>query len=693
MRLQAVVLGFALLLGSCTTMNASTTAQTDPYLWLEETESPRALAWVEQENARSLGQLQADPRYAGLYADALAIANSHDRLATGAVRDGYVYNFWQDETHVRGIWRRASLASYAAGAPEWDTLLDLDALAQAENANWVYKGADCLEHSTRCMISLSDGGEDAVTSREFDIATRAFAPDGFVLPLAKSNLSWVDANTLLVGTAWADGALTASGYPTSLRLWRRGQALAEAREVLHIQPDEVGAYSGTSEDVDGARYLFATNAHTFFEYEYSIVVDGVARRITLPAKSNIVGVHKGYFIFTLDEAWRGLPQGAVAAYPVQDLTAENPRTQLLYAPGPRESVEQVALTRDAILIAGYENVRGRLLRLAYDGRAWVQSQVQLPPNGSVNVTGASSTESTAFAVFSNFLTPQTLYTLSNRATEARVVRSLHPQFDASRFVAEQFEAASSDGAQIPYFIIRPRDQQTNGQNPTLLYAYGGFLDSQTPYYAGNVGKLWLERGGTYVIANIRGGGEFGPAWHDAGLRTHRQLIYDDFVAVARDLIARGITSPRRLGIEGGSNGGLLMGVTLNQHPELINAAVVQVPLLDMLRYDQIGAGASWVDEYGSPHDPVERRFLEQTSPYQNLRARPDFPLPFFVTSTKDDRVTPVHARKFAARMHELGMPYLYYENTNGGHAAGINPSEDSRRRALEYTYLMERLMD
>ncbi len=687
----------AFVLGSCSTM-VTQRSDNDPYLWLEEVEGERALAWVREQNAQSLAQLETDPRYAALHADALAIANNQDRLPLGAVREGYLYNFWQDQTHVRGIWRRSPLGAYAANAPIWETLLDIDALAAAESANWVFKGVDCLEGTSRCMVSLSDGGKDATIWREFDIAARAFVPGGFVLPEAKSNLTWADADTLIVATDWGleDGAatLTESGYPFVAKRWRRGEPLENAAELLRGQPSDVGLFVGALIDADGSRTLTATEADTFFEStNWRLDTARAPQRINLPPKSTVQGVHKGLLVFTLEEAWAGLPQGALGAYPLEDIGAETPRIVTLYAPGPRDSIEQIAFTRDAVLVAGTHNVRGQILRLAYDGRSWIESQIGLPPNGAVEIASASPTEPIAFAVFEDFLNPTTLYALEERATGVRAVRSLPAQFDASRFVSEQFEATSRDGTQVPYFVVRARDSVADGRNPTLLYAYGGFQISMLPAYAANVGKLWLERGGTYVLANIRGGGEFGPAWHQAGLRTQRQLIFDDFAAVERDLIARNITSARRLGIEGGSNGGLLMGVALNQHPELIHAAIVQVPLLDMLRYDQLLAGASWVDEYGSPANPEERRFLEAISPYHNLRARADFPLPFVLTSTKDDRVHPGHARKYVARLRELGLPVLYYENIDGGHSAAANLNEAARRRALEYTYLMQQLMD
>jgi prolyl oligopeptidase len=646
---------------------------------------------VREQNERSLGVLEGDERFAQLHADALAIANSSDRLPLGSIREGYLYNFWQDETHVRGIWRRSPLADYARGQPRWETLLDIDALATAENANWVFKGADCLEGSTRCLISLSDGGRDASTWREYDIEARAFVDGGFVIPAAKSSVAWIDENTLLVGTDWGEGTMTESGYAFVIKRWSRNTALASAVEVLRGQASDVGVFAAALEDIDGSRVPIAVEADTFFETANWRLDGDPPSRINLPAKATIQGLFNGQLVFTLEEAWRGLPQGALVAYPLEDTNADAPRATVLFAPNERQSVEEVVITRDAVLIAGYENVRGRIVRFSLDNGAWSSTQLDLPQTGSISFAGASPTEQLAFAVYEDYTTPDTLYALENHAT--RAVRSLPAQFDASRFVAEQFEATSRDGTRVPYYVVHPRDIELNGENPTLLYAYGGFQVSYPPSYNPYVGKMWLERGGVYVLANIRGGGEFGPAWHQAGLRTNRQVIYDDFYAVEQDLVSRGITSPRRLAIMGGSNGGLLMGVMLNQHPEMINAAVVQVPLLDMLRYDQLLAGASWVDEYGSPNDPEERAFLEQITPYQNLRARDDFPAPFVLTSTKDDRVHPGHARKYVARMIELGMPVLYYENIDGGHSAAANLNEAARRRALEYTYLMQRLVD
>jgi len=673
------------------------TSAPDPYAWLEDVEGARALAWVQQQNSRSLPVLQNDPRYPRLLGAALEVAQNNERLPLGAIHNGYLYNFWQDGVHVRGIWRRASLASYATGRPEWETLLDVDALAQAENANWVFESADCDPSGARCMISLSDGGLDAATWREFDVASHSFVADGFVVPEAKSNIAWLDRDTLLIATNWGAGTLTPSGYPFILKAWRRGTPLATAREIERGEAHDVSVSPFTLDDVNGARVALAVRAQSFFERSFYLLGAGAPLELNLPRKSTIQALFHGRLIVTLQEAWtvggKTYPSGALIALPLAEAARSTPHIRVLFAPGPRQSIEQVAATHDAILVAGFDNVRGRLQRFTLHGASWIGRPIALPPSGVVDIASADPSASKAFITFEDFLTPPTLYALNGRAGSAEAVAALPAQFDASPYMVEQFEVASRDGVRVPYFVVHRRDMQLNGQNPTLLYAYGGFQLSQTPSYNAYIGRLWLDQGGVYVLANIRGGGEFGPAWHDAGLTTHRQVIYDDFYAVERDLVARRITDPRHLGISGRSNGGLLMGVMLNEHPEMVHAAIIGSPLLDMLRYDQLLAGASWVGEYGSPSNPDERAWLQQMSPYQNLRRRDDYPLVFIYTSTKDDRVHPGHARKYAAKLAELGLPFLYYENTEGGHQATANLQEVARRRVYEYTYLAQRLME
>lgn len=699
----------AALVSACATMSFRT--DTDPFSYMEEVEGAKALDWVRGQNARTLGHLEADARFAPMRDAALAILNNKDRLALGGIRDGYLYNFWQDETNVRGLWRRAPLTTYVAGKPVWEPLLDIDALSRSENANWVFKGADCgPARSTRCLISLSNGGKDAVSVREFDLQAKTFPAGGFALPEAKTSASRKDADTLYVATDWGAGTRTQSGYPFVVKAVRRGEPLSAAREVFRGAETDVGVFLGDYESEDGTRITTATRGVTFFAAETHLLSDAGAQKLTLPSKSTIRGLHKGQLLVTLEQAWTPpgaaaeLPNAALISTTLDKAASAAPEVRMLYAPGPREAIEDVSVTRDAVLVAATQNVRGRLLRIGFDGREWLLNPVTMPTNGSIALAGASSDETTAFALFRDYLKPDTLYAVDSRTSSARPVQSMPDLFNAAGLVTEQFEATSKDGTKVPYFVVHRRDAPRDGSQPTLLYGYGGFQISMSPAYAPVTGKLWLERGGVYVVANIRGGGEFGPAWHDAGLKLKRQVVYDDFIAVAADLIARKITSPRRLGIMGGSNGGLLMGVMLTQRPDLFRAAVVQVPLLDMLRYANANmlAGASWVDEYGDPRldangeptHPEERAWLEKLSPYKNMSPQAAAgAMPFFVTSTKDDRVHPVHARKMAARLEAAGAPFYYYENIDGGHAASANLQEVARRRALEFTYLSERLMD
>jgi prolyl oligopeptidase len=673
----------------------------DPFLWLEDVEGDRALAWVREQNARTLALLEADPRYQGLHDAALQIVTARDRVPYPRFLGGALANFWQDETHVRGLWRRTTLASYRTAEPDWHTILDLDALAAAEGKNWVFQGGIALPPDERlALIGLSDGGKDASEWREFDAAAGAFIDDGFFLPEGKQSASWLDQDTLLVGRDWGPGTMTASGYPFVLKRLRRGTPLDGAEEIFRGTEEDVNVRPAVLRDPDGrVRGVIVFRALTFFETETYLLGDRGPVRLPIPLKSQFRDFVSGQLVFTLEEAWRWRgtthPPGALISLDLAaclaDAATAEPR--LIHAPGPRETIESVTATRSRLLVTIYRNVQGSAVSYRFDGGAWLPTPLELPENASITIVSANDRDERAFVDAAGFLTPNTLYLADLAAESAEPVKSSPVRFNAAPFVVEQFEAASSDGTPVPYFVIRPRAIAFDGNTPTLLYGYGGFQVSMTPAYVPIAGKLWLEHGGVYVIANIRGGGEFGPEWHQAALKGNRQRAYDDFIAVAEDLIRRKITAPRRLGIMGGSNGGLLMGVMLTQRPELFRAVVIQVPLLDMLRYHKLLAGASWMAEYGDPDDPDEAVFLRRISPYQNLRAGPQYPEPFFLTSTKDDRVHPGHARKMAAKMAAMGMPFLYYENIDGGHAAAANLQERARRHGLEFTYLMRKLMD
>lgn len=678
--------------------------QDDPYLWLEEVEGERAMDWVRGQNAHSLGVLQADPRYETLHQQALEIVQSRDRIpAPGFRHDGTISNFWQDATHVRGVWRTTTLDSYRTAEPQWETLLDVDALAAAEGANWVYKGATCLPpEQTRCLISLSNGGKDAVTIREYDLTTRTFVEGGFVLPESKGGATWIDRDTLLISRDFGEGSLTDSGYPRIVKILKRGQTLDQARTVFEGQTTDVSASGFVLRDADGAvQATMIRRGINFYEGElHRLNDDGTTRRLDMPSKSSINALVQGRMVFTTDQDWTApsgqrFETGDVIAYDLRAWLADpSIQAQLVIRPGAREAIEDISATRNRLVVALYENVRGALYAYApAEGGAWTRTRLDLPANSAVGVGSTSDRDDRLFVTVSNHLTPQTLYLADADALTAEPVKALPAKFDAAGMTVDQFEARSADGTMIPYFVVHRGDMAMDGSNPTLLYGYGGYQNSLLPGYSATVGKLWLERGGVYVVANTRGGGEFGPRWHQAALQQNRQRAHEDFQAVALDLIARNITSQPHLGIMGGSQGGLFMGAMLTQRPDLINAAVIQVPLFDMMRFHRLLAGASWIAEYGNPDIPEQRAWIAEYSPYQRLAAGQPYPEVFIHTSTKDDRVHPGHARKAAARLEELGYPVLFYENIDGGHGAAANLQETARRLALEYTYLSRRLMD
>ena len=682
----------------------ATSDATDPYLWLEEVEGERAMAWVNAQNTRSLGTLQGDPRYEGLHQQALEIVQSRDRIpGPGFNHDGTINNFWQDADHVRGIWRTTTLDSYRAEAPVWETILDIDALSAAEGHNWVWKGSTCLPpEETRCLISLSDGGKDAVTIREFDRATKSFVTDGFILPESKGDATWVDADTLLIARDFGEGSMTSSGYPMIVKRLKRGQTLDQAETLFTGQPGDVSVSSSTLRDADGVvQAVLINRGVSFYESEtWRLNADGTTTQLALPAKSQIEALVQGQLVVTTKQDWTApsgqeFRTGDVIAWTL-DAWLADPATpaRLVIRPGPREAVEDINATRNRLVVALFENVRGGAY--VYEPNAdgdWARTRLDLPQNVTVGVGSASEQDDQVFISVAGYLNPSSLWLADAATGTVEQVKSLPAKFDASGMTVDQYEARSADGTMIPYFVVHRDAMATDGSNPTLLYGYGGFEVSMLPGYSATVGKLWLERGGVYVVANTRGGGEFGPNWHEAALQENRQRAHEDFQAVALDLIARDITSQPKLGIMGGSQGGLFMGAMLTQRPDLINAAVIQVPLFDMLRFNKLLAGASWQGEYGNPDIPAERAWIQTYSPYQNLRAGQPYPEVFIHTSTKDDRVHPGHARKAAARLEELGYPVLFYENIDGGHAAGANLRETARRIALEYTYLTRRLMD
>ncbi len=669
----------------------------DPYLWLEDVEGEDALTWVEAQNEQSVGYLESLATFDGLYDRNLEILNSDDRIASPGLRGNHVFNFWRDANNQRGLWRRTTLDDYISGNPDWEIILDLDALAEAEGEDWVWKGASCLRPDYRlCALYLSRGGADAVVIREFDVEDRAFVEDGFFVPEAKSRVSWIDSDTLYLGSDFGDGTLTDSGYPRTARIWKRGEPFSDAIEIFAGEQSDVSASVFRSWDGD-VHYDLAVRSPTFYtSASYLVTDEGELEHIEIPEDAEFRGVFNGQMLVGLKSDWtvggETYLQGSLIAADFESFMQGERNFDVLYVPTPTSALPGggVATTRDYLILNILEDVVSRMFRYELRDGNWVSEEIGTEAFGSIRLVAASDTSNAMFFSYENYLRPDTLYFSADGGASAEALQSLPQFFDADGMSIEQRFATSSDGTSIPYFVVLPAGFQANGSTPTLLYGYGGFEISLTPGYSATVGHSWLARGGAYAVANIRGGGEYGPRWHQAALKEKRQVAYDDFIAVAEDLIESGVTSPRHLGIRGGSNGGLLTGVMLTQRPDLWNAVVVQVPLLDMKRYNRLLAGASWMAEYGDP-DTGDWAYISEYSPYHNIRSDVDYPTAFFTTSTRDDRVHPGHARKMVARMAEMGHELLYFENTVGGHAGASDNTQVARNEAMVYSYLWDQL--
>jgi prolyl oligopeptidase len=670
-------------------------AEEDPYLWLEEVEGPKAIAWAEAESAKAANVLEKDARYAPMLAEARAIFTAKDRIPMPGFRAGGIDNLWQDAEHPHGLWRHATEASYRSADPVWTTLIDVDALAKVEGRNWFFKGAICLKPAeTTCLVRLSNGGGDAVELREFDTVSKTFVAGGFRFAEGKQNIQWLDRDTLIVGREWTPGEVTKSGYAYVLKTVGRD---GKAAEVFRGQTPDVSSSAnvlyGAGGRVDG---IVVNRAVTFFESEFFLLGDKGPVRIPLPLKAQDQAYVDGQVVFSLQEAWGGFAQGSLIAYSLADLKADAAKAKpvLIFQAGDRQSIQQVASTDGKLIVTLLDDVKGAVDVYDFKDGAWTKPvRLALPKDANIGLVDTAGSDDELFVTVQGFLDPTGLWLADAASGKVHQVKALPARFNSATHLVEQFWATSSDGEKIPYFVVRPKAAKLDGSLPTLMYGYGGFEVAKPPIYMPEAGKLWMERGGAYVIANIRGGGEFGPRWHQAVLREKRQLAFDDFAAVARDLAARKITSARRLGIYGRSNGGVLTSVAMTQNPELWNAIVIESPLIDMLRYHKLSAGASWVGEYGDPDVPADREFIAKYSGYQALKAGQKYPLAYITTNTRDDRVHPGHARKFAARLQQLGVPYLYYEQTFGGHANDADPELNARRWARHYVYLAQRLMD
>ena len=670
----------------------------DPNLWLENIEGEKALNWVKGQNEKTLAEMTSGDRFKQLEGDALNILQAKDKIPYVRFRGKYLYNFWQDKKNVRGLWRRTSLKSYMKKKPRWETVIDFDQLAKKEKENWVFKGSTCLAPKyERCLLRLSRGGKDAVVVREFDARTKKFVKNGFETKEAKTWIDWNDKDSVFIGTNYGPNSLTESGYPRQLKLWKRGADLMKTKVLYEADKKEMGIFGSTMHSSRGDVKLIG-KWKTFFTYQYSVYEKGKLTKIPMPESASLNDYFMGHFIVQLKKDWdvkgKVFKQGSLVAIKKTGIykgqLASDDVTSL-YEPDSKTSILQVRTTRDKILINVLQNVRGQLLEISYGSKGFSAPTTFAFNESSHLVLAATNIKNNNFFFRVNgFLSPDAFYYNNGATGKYTKVKSLPQKFNSKDMTVKQMWATSKDGTKVPYWVVGKKEVIEKGKAPTLLYGYGGFEVSLTPSYKAVEGKLWLERGGLYVLANIRGGGEFGPKWHQAALKTNRQKAYDDFISVGEALVSTGMTTKDNLAIMGGSNGGLLVGAVMTQRPDLFKAVLCLVPLLDMVRYSQLLAGASWVGEYGDPKNEAMRDYILTYSPYHNLSDSKTYPETFFMTSTKDDRVHPGHARKMAAKMLNMGHKKIrYYENTEGGHAASSNLKQRARMKALSYEFLFK----
>lgn len=699
LRSSYVIFIFVLtLIVSCSSQKVSTPTS-DPYLWLEEIESPRSLEFAKAENQKTLSTLQADPSYKQMESELRTMAYAEDRIPWAYPMNGMYYNFWRDQKNARGLWRRTTLSEYKKDKPKWEIIINLDELSNAEKENWVWKGASCLPPEyTQCLISLSRGGKDARVIREYDLETKSFVTDGFIIPEAKSRVTWINKNALYVATDNGPDSLTDSGYPRTIKYLERGQKLVDAPVMFEVdrKSQSTDAYI---EFTPEKNYQFFTQRFSFYQKESWYFENGVKTLLPLPKDADFYGYFNGYILFLtksdLMTANKTFKSGSLLALPFSEIHDKTlAKVELIFEPTDKTFLENIATTKNHLALELIDNIQGKIVKVTFiSPNNWKQESIPLGNNGVVSIGSTEYNKDDITVNYTDFVTPSTSYigNLHSEKVKLTKIKTSPERFSSKNIVSEQRFSKSKDGTMIPYFIIYNKKMKLDGKNPTLLYGYGGFESSQQPFYLAGIGKLWMEKGGVFVLSNIRGGGEFGPAWHQAAVKENHQVVFDDFIAIATDLIKGKVTSPAHLGIQGGSNGGLLVAGTFIQRPDLFNAVLCEVPLLDMFRYHTLLAGASWMDEYGNPDDPKMREVISKYSPYQNVRAGVTYPEVFIFTSTKDDRVHPGHARKMVAKMRAQGHPLYYYENTEGGHGGVANIEQGILKSALQFTYLWRKL--
>ena len=667
-------------------MASMTSGSEDPYLWLEDVTGDEALDWVRARNEPAKAEF-CDDEFERMRTEALEVLDTDARIPYVRRRGEHLYDFWRDATNPRGLWRRTTLDSYRTDNPEWDVLIDVDELGRVDDTNWVWGGATVIEPElTRALVSLSRGGSDAVVVREFDMATREFLPDGFELPEAKSQVAWADPDTVLVGTDFGPGSLTDSGYPRIVKRWRRGTPLTDAETIFAGEPTDVSA-GGSKDRTPGFERTFLGRSTDFWNTERYELRDSELIHLDVPSDVSSLSIHREWLLIDLRTDWSvngtTYRAGSLLAAKYDEFLSGTRELDVVFEPDEHTCLYHYAWTRDRLLIVSLADVASRV-EIVIPG-SWEREPIQgIPASTNTVIATADDTGDEFFLESSGFDAPSRLLRGTGDG-DLEQIKSAPAFFDAENITVAQHFVESEDGTSIPYFVVRPAG--SDGPTPTLLYGYGGFETANTPAYSGVLGRLWLARGGTYVLANIRGGGEYGPTWHTQAMRAERHKVAEDFAAVADDLVNRGITTVKQLGAQGGSNGGLLMGIMLTKYPEKFGALVCSVPLLDMKRYHLLLAGASWMAEYGDPDNPDDWDFISEYSPYQNISSEREYPPILLTTSTRDDRVHPGHARKMTAALEAAGHRVWYYENIEGGHGGAADNEQLAFKSALSYSFL------
>ncbi|MFK8011575.1 MAG: prolyl oligopeptidase family protein [Marinicellaceae bacterium] len=675
----------------------------DKYIWLEEVASKKSMQWVKDTNQKTHDKLASTKLYKELYSQALTVLNGKSRLPSLSQKGKWLYNFWKDSNHPRGIYRRTTMDEIQKNNPKWQTVLDMDKYSADKNKNYDYHGMNCLPpEGTDCMVFLSPSGGDAAEIREFDLNTLKWVNNGFELPLAKSQVTWVDKDTLYVGTDFGKDSMTDSGYPRVIKKWQRGTPIEDATTIYSADKNSMSARANRIEN-DGMTLDIITEATSFWASNKYQLKKNKLVELNLPKTASVAGLYQSKMVVSLKEDWHfndnTYIQGEVLLIDIALLQGEKGSIESIIKPNSKTIIENINTTKHGLLITLLEDVKAKLQLLSkrQDG-TWNKQEIKFPENGALTVGSIDDESGDFFVEYESFVTPPSLYHVNMQTLKPKLIKQQDESFDGSQFKTEQYFTQSNDGTKVPYFVVMHKNTQFNGKNPTHIFSYGGFRNSLTPSYSGSYeslsgayGKMWLERGGVFVLANIRGGGEYGPAWHAAALLKNRHKSFEDFEAVARDLFKRKITSAKHLGIEGRSNGGLLVTATMTRNPDLYSAVICGAPLIDMKRYNKLLAGASWMGEYGNPDDPDMWNYIKTYSPYQNLVKDRKYPSIFFYTSTQDDRVHPGHARKMAAKMIEYGNLVDYYENIEGGHYGFSTNEQLAHRLALSYTHLWNNL--